>query len=258
MSPLAALQQFTQQVYLVVKGRYFDGIPYPDTTVELDDDGITLMQQTMDWTNMFIDELETETDPEGQPLNWSWLRQTDYEIGTATAGSSNITLPGEVNFLLADEQRYVQVTQDGTVVSNFAVVSPSQIASTTNRITEDTCAVTGTGLLTFSRPFHDYEDGGVITGDVSISFPRMAYVIATDGTFTPTNVKILSTVKPKLLLTLGVAKNSSLPDIVQGGLSPSYTQKYGDLLNSAIARNEASSESRDAPREDYGAVGGVY
>lgn len=250
MGPLAQFQQYTQEIYLIVKGRRFNDLTTPS--------GITLLQNTADWTNMFIDELETEVDPEGKPLDWKWLRQLNYSLGTATEGGASITLPTAVNELLTDEQRYVQITQDGTVVSNWAVVAPDQISSKTDRITEDMCSVTGANLLTFSRAFKDTESGGAITGDVSISFPRIQYSLGDDGTFKLTNIKVLTIVKPQLLLKLGAAKNSSLPDIVQGGLSPSFAQKYADLLNNAIARNIATSRGDKMNQEDMSGVGGVY
>lgn len=249
MSPLAALQKFTQSVYLVIKGRYFD-----DITTE---DGTTLIQQTVDWANMFVDELETETNPDGTPTDWKWQYQFDYALGTATEGNASIVAPTAINYLLADENRYVQVTQDGSVVSNWAVVSPDQITNKSDRVTEDMCAQIGTNIV-FSRQFLDYEDGGAITGDVSTPLPRLSVNVASDGTLTPTNVKLLTLVKPQSLLILGVAKNASLPDIVQGGLSPSYAQKYGNLLAGAIARNSAGAVADEVQTDDYSGIAGVY
>lgn len=257
MSPLAQFQKFTQQVYLVIKGRYFDGIPYPDPSVVLDDDGTNLMVQTADWTNMFLDELETETNPDGTPTDWKWAWQLDFALGTATEGNASITSPTSINYLLADENRYVQVTQDGTVVSNWAVVSPDQISNMSDRVTQDMCAQVGTSIV-FSRQFRDYEDGGAITGDVSAPLPRLAVAIGADGTLNVTNVKVLTLVKPQALLQLGTAKNTSLPDIVQGGLSPSYAQKYGNLLAGAIARNSAGAVADEVQTDDYSGIAGVY
>jgi hypothetical protein len=249
MSPLAQLKAFTQSVYLVIKNRYFDDIDGVD--------GTTLMQQTIDWTNMFIDELETETNPDGTPLDWKWLWQMGATLGSAVKGAASIPFPTAFNFLLADENRYVQITQDGTAVSNWVVVSPQQISNRTNRITQDMCALVGKTVV-FSRAFQDYESGGIITGDVSTAFPRIAFTLAANGTFTVTNVKVLTLVQPKALLVLGVAKNASLPDIVQGGLSPSYAQKYGNLLQGAIARNNAGAVASEAVREDLSSIGGLY
>lgn len=238
MSPQAQLQAFTQSVYLVIKGRYFD-----DITGE---DGIDLINKTIDWTNMFLDELETETDTEGNPLDWRWVRQQGATLGTALEGAASITPPATMFNLLTDEGRYVQVMVDGSAVSNWAVVAPDQITNRSDRITEDMVTFTG-NTMSFSRTFKDYEAGGTIVGDITTKFPRLSN----------TNVNALTVIKPKLLLILGVAKNASLPDIVQGGLSPSYAQKYSDLLNNAIARNESGMIADTVERDDYSHIGGV-
>lgn len=248
MTPLEQLQAFTQSVYLVIKGRYFDDI---DTS-----DGTVLVQQTVDWANMFVDELETEVSPDGTPLDWKWLWQMGAELGSATQGDASITTPSTVNYLLADENRYVQITVGEAVVSNWVVVSPDQISNKGDRVTQDMCAQVGSSIV-FSRAFKDYEAGGTITGDITIKFPRITYTIS-GGVLTVTNLKLLTTVQPKTLLILGVAKNASLPDIVQGGLSPSFAQKYADLLNNAIARNNTGAVANVAQRDNMSDVAGVF
>lgn len=246
MSPQQQIYTFTQNVYLVVKGKFFDGVPLPDGTGTLTDDGRTLITQMISWAGMFVDELENEVDTEGNPLDWNWLRQMGYTLGTATEGDASIPVPTAINNLLTDENRYVQILQDGTSVSNWAVVSPDQVTNYPYRTTEDTCTLVGSTIV-FSRTFRDYEDGGTIVGDITTSFPRLS----------TTNVKLLSIVKPTTLLTLGVAKNYSLPDIVQGPLSPSYAQKYADLLSNAILRNGAGAVAATVQTDDYSDVAGI-
>lgn len=237
------LQAFTQSVYLVIKGRYFDDIT--------GDDGTTLIAQTIDWTNMFLDEIEAEVNTSGQPVNWTWSRQLGATLGKARSGKASIDFDSDFDGLIAEPGRYVQVLQDGTAISNFAVVTPDQITDKADRVTEDMVALVGDGsgdmILVFSRVFSDAEDGGTIVGDVTAPLTRLSL----------TNIDVLSQVKPKSLLILGVAKNATLPDIVQGGLSPSYVQKYGDLLKNAIAKNEASSRADIVSRDDFGFVSGV-
>lgn len=238
MSPQAQLTAFAQSIYLTIKNRYFDEIE--------GEDGQNYILQVMDWTNMFLDEIENITDANGNLVDWNWYRQMGYELGTANEGEASFDVDREVGFLLPGEQRYVQILQDGTAVSNWAVVTPDQISNRRDRIVEDTVTQLGSTLV-FSRAFKDTENGGTVIGDVSISLPRM----------TKTNVRVLNIVKPKTLLVLGVAKNATLPDIVQGGLSPSYVQKYNDLLTSAIARNSASSLASIVQRDSYGGIRGV-
>ena len=245
MSPQAQLNAFVQSVYLVIKNRYFDDLTSTD--------GIVFLNQVADWTNMFLDELETEVDTSGQPIDWLWNRQLGYTLGTATTGGASVAAPSEIFNLIAAPDRYVQVLQGSIVISNWAVVNPSQISSQTDRITEDMVTMVG-GVLAFSRVFRDTENNGTIIGDVTLPIPRLS-VSPTTGA--PINIKALSIVKPLTLLKLGVAKNATLPDIVQGGLSPSYAQKYGDLLTGAIARNATSGRADLVTRDDLSFIGGV-
>lgn len=249
-SPTQDLTTFAQDIYLLVKGRDFDDITGQD--------GQTFISQIARWVNMFVDELETETGPSGKPVDWWFSRQEGVELGTAILGDASISLPSSVSRLPTDEQRYVQVKQDSSVISNWLVVHPKDISSKTDRITEDMCAVVG-GNLVFSRVFNDLESTGSIVADIIAKLPRIAYSTGSDssGTVTATNVKLFTLVQPALLLKLGVAKNVTLPDIVQGKLSPSYAQKFKDLLDGAIARSEASAAGAIMARDNYSYVRGV-
>lgn len=232
------ITDFAQSVNLVIKNRYFDDIASAD--------GQTFIAQVVDHTNQLLDELENVTDQMGEPVNWKFMRQTGFDLGSATAGETTVDLDSSVQALIAEPGRYVQIADStGTILSNWQVVDAPQV---TNKavVQADKVYVAG-GQLVFSREFTTTEDGGSITGDVVASVPRLS----------TTNVKALSLVKPKQLLILGVAKNFSLPDIVQGGLSPSYVQKYNDLLQSAIARNNASSDNDTVERDSFAYVSGV-
>lgn len=241
MAAIDDLRKFTNKVYLVIKGRYFDDLT--------SDDGVNLVNQTIDWVNMFIDELETETDAAGQPVDWGFARSNGERLGVARQGKASIDFDSGFNNLIAEEGRYVQVVVGGAVVSNFAVVAPGQITNKTDRITEDMVSLVGSTLV-FSRAFRDYENGGKIIGDVTVPIPRLSL----------TDVSVLNgdnAVTPQQLLILGTAKNASLPDIVQGGLSPSYVQRYNDLLQNAKARNATSSHADTVGRDDYSYISGV-
>lgn len=238
MSPTDILNKFANTIYLTIKNRYFDEIE--------GEDGQIYVAQVIDWTNMFLDELRNELNSDGKVVDWWFLRESNYALGTATEGAASISTPKAVDRLLTDEMRYVQILQDGIVVSNWAVVHPKDISSKTDRIREDMCAVVGSNIV-FSRAFRDTENNGAIQGDVILQMPDLAL----------NNVKLLSLVKPKLLLQLGVAKNATLPDIVQGGLSPAYSQKFDALLAGAIARSNASSVAATAVRENFSHIRGV-
>lgn len=239
MGPTAQLTAFAQSIYLTIKNRYFDDIDQ--------EDGQTYIAQVIDWTNMFLDELENETGPDGQLVDWWFARASAAALGTATLGATSITMPTTVDHLITDEGRYVQVQVGGVTISSWAVVHPKDITNRTDRTVQDMCAIVGAGLV-FSRAFRTDEAGGSIVGDVVNKLPRLS----------ANKVTLLTTVRPKQLLILGVAKNATLPDIVQGGLSPSYTQKFNDLLQGAIARSSASSVASEVVRDDLSSVHGVY
>lgn len=251
MAKIDDFTAFAQSVRLVIKNQYFDDVASSD--------GQQFLAMTADWCNMYLDELETETGPDGQPIDWTWARSNGESLGTAKLGGASVDFDLNTFLnLIAAPNRYVQVTQDGAAVSNWAVVAPNQISNRNDRVTEDSCALIGDSLI-FSRAFKDYEDGGTVIGDVTEPLPRIVYAVNSGtGNFSVTNVDLLTTVRPALLLKLGVAKNNTLPDIVQGGLSPSYTQKYNDLLQSAITRSLASSQADVAQRDNYSGIAGVY
>lgn len=240
MSPKQQLESFAQSIYLVIKNRYFDEIE--------GEDGQVYVSQVIDWTNMFLDELRFEVDTgSGDLVDWWFARENGSALGTAAVNTASIALPTDIDRLITDETRYVQVLQGDAVISNWKVVAPKNITNDAYRVLEDMCAVVGTTLV-FSRNFRDTEDGGTIVGDVMTTIPNVSL----------TNVRALSIVKPGLLLKLGVAKNATLPDIVQGGLNPAYVQKFNDLLGGAMARSRATSVASYAQRDNYGYIRGNY
>ncbi|MGI9028149.1 MAG: hypothetical protein ACR2FM_04925 [Candidatus Saccharimonadales bacterium] len=238
MSPTKQIEALAQSVYLTIKNRYYDDIESVD--------GQVYVSQIIDHAGMYVDELENIVDTDGQLVDWWFNRSSEYALGTATQDAASITIPTAIDRLITDEMRYVQVQQDGIVISNWAVVAPRDITNKNDRITEDMCAVVGTNLL-FSRPFRETEASGSIVGDVVLKLPRLSTV----------NAKLITQVRPKQLLILGIAKNITLPDIVQGKLSPSFIQKYNDLLAGAIARSKASSVANEAARDSFGYIRGV-
>lgn len=229
------LTKFAQSIYLVLQNRYYDDIDGID--------GQDYISQVIDWTNMYLDELETLTDQSGSPVYWNWTRKRLFNLGTAVLGANSVPMAAPEDVVVITSDRPIQIMNNGLVVSIWAFVSPNQLdfRSYEQRVTR-----IGDELV-FSRPFNKNESGGTISGDIVASITRLS----------DTSLDVLTTVKPKQLLILGVAKNSTLPDIVQGGLTPSYTQKYNDLLEAAITLNNASTESYYVQGEDYGFISGV-
>lgn len=256
-SPTAQLQAFAQSVYLMIKDRYYDDLTSSD--------GQSFLAQVVDWLNMFIDELEYEVNSDGEPIDWIWVRKPGVVLGTATY-TDGITLPTlawndrAYNNLVSGTERFVQIidpTNPNNVLGNFTVVAPDDLSNDPQRNLLDKCTLVN-GFIRFSRAFKQGENGGSILGDVTAYLPRVQTGInATNGQIITTNADILTLVRPLTLLKLGTVKNAILPDIVKGGLQPSYVQKYNDLLTNAINRSAASSLAPTADYDDYTMVGGI-
>ena len=224
--------KLAQKIYLAEFNRY------NDVDGEEADEFI---DQTIDWVNQFIPELELEAD-------WNYLRENSAELGTITAaGITSFPIPDGVRKLVISPYRDVTISQDGSVVARFKLVNANQISDPNDPDTSDRATVVGRSVV-FSRAFTEQEIGGVVAADVINAMPELAR----DDT------ELLELIKPLQLVVLGVAKNATLPDIVQGGISPSLTQKYADLLQRAVAENNATSDSSFAPREDFNFIRGVW
>lgn len=228
--------EFAQSVYLTRTSRYFDGIE--------ETDGQVFLRQTVDWTNQFIEELEMETDNDGQPIDWDFLRENDYDLGKVPSTTQSVELDDDVDRLVVNEDRPLVIMQDGSIISRWTVVNANQVAQAK---TPGNMVMVVNRNIIFSRALDETELGGDIVADVVKFIPRL----------TLTNADLLDVVRPKQLLVLGVAKNATLPDIVQGGISPSLTQKYGDLLTGAKARSALSSIADTAQTDDYSYISGV-
>jgi len=200
---------------------------------------------TIDWVNQFIQELEMEAD-------WNYVRTNDYTVGTVTdITAQSYDLPATVQRLVVSPYRDLKIMQDGAIVATFRVVNPNQISDPTNPDTADRCTVLGprnARKLVLSRPLTEAELNGTLVADVVSFMPELSLA----------NVTLLDIVEPPQLLVLGCAKNSTLPDIVQGGISPALAQKYADLLAKAVAANNATSDAYDIPREDFGYIRGIW
>lgn len=248
-SPTAQLEAFVQSVYLMIKNRYYDDLTSTD--------GKNFILMVSDWANMFIDELETEIDADGSPIDWVWSRQQNVTIGTAVAGANTIDWDARTyhNLVVSTERFVTLVDAAGNRVAYFTVVNPNELSRDDRRNNFDMCYRVGSTVY-FSRPFKTEESGYSIVADVTIWMPKIQVSI-TNNILTATNVKIFNTVQPLTLLKLGTAKNAILPDIVQGGLTPSYAQKYETLLTNAINHSTRSSLSPTATYDNFQNISGV-
>lgn len=240
MTDQELLEQFVKDVYLVRFNRVIDL-----TT----SGGITEIAKTLSFARMFLQEIESEKNPDGSPINWSWARTNDQDLGTIATASQVFTLPVGVRRIVVDEDRPLVLMYDGSIISKFDTVEANQI--TRRRLdpsTEDRVATVKRSLV-FSRPFKDYEIGASVVTDTIEKLTPM--------TSSPVNVDLLDII-PYQLLVLGTAKNSVRPDIVQGGLAPSFIEQYADELDKAIAENNATSQGDMAVTDDFSGIGGVF
>jgi hypothetical protein len=233
MAVIDDINNFTQQVYLAKNDRYLDSV--------IDTDGLNEVQKTIDWVNQFVPELEREAD-------WIFARAQDQTIGTVTSAAAlTFNLPTGARKLAVNEFRPVCILLGGSIIAEFDVVAPGEIYDRRNANPQDRCTYVN-GKVVFSRPFTTAEVGGTIIGDVINSLPKLTF---SDST-------LLTIVQPYQLLVLGTAKTSILPNIVQGGLTPSFVQNFNNLLDLCKTENNATAVAQAVAYEDFSGIGGIY
>jgi len=232
------VNQFVKDVYLVRFNRVIDL-----TT----SGGITEIAKTLSFARMFLNEIESEKNPDGTPINWNWARTNDNDLGDITTAGQMFTLPTTVRRIVVDEDRPLVLMFDNSIISKFDVVEANQI--TRRRfdpaIIDRVASVKDE--LVFSRQFKDYEIGATVMTDTIDKLIPLSVA----------NVSVLNQV-PYQLMVLGTAKNSVRPDIVQGGLAPSFIEQYADELDKAVAENNATTTADSVVYDDYSDIGGVY
>lgn len=232
------VNQFVKDVYLVRFNR-----PIDLTTTG----GQTEIEKTLSFARMFLGEIESEKNPDGTPINWNWARENDQDLGEINTAGQLFTLPATVRRIVVDEDRPLVLMYDGSIISKFDVVEANQITRRRlDPVNEDRVA-TVKGKLVFSRQFKDYEIGASVMTDVIEKLTPLSVA----------DVSVLDQV-PYQLLVLGTAKNSVRPDIVQGGLAPSFIEQYADELDKAISENNATTTADSAVYDDFSGIGGVY
>lgn len=225
----AEITDLAQQIYVTRKNRK-NNVTGTRLTVFLE---TTIIQ-----VNLYLSELDKEA-------YWSWVRDEDHVLATATSATS-YPLPAIYRTIVKDENRPLYIVKDGQIVSVWDVVNPSQLKNAGQDDNPNRVALIARNVK-FSRALTEQEIGGDIIVDVVEYLPKISM----------DNIDVLSLVDPVNLIVLGVAKNQVLPDVVQGGLTPSFTQKYADLLNGAKAENEMTSTASAAIAENLSGIRGV-
>lgn len=230
------VKQFAQTVNLYIKNDFVEDID--------DEDGQKFVSRVVSFLNQYKDELENVTDPSGQYVYWSWLRDSGFTIASVYSGGKvfPLTTP-EDNIAIALERPVRLVDSSGNVLSTWSMVRPEQLREGTG----ENLVARMSGNVVFSREISDGENGADVTADVVRSLPPI----------TESDDRMLGIVKPYNLMVLGVVKNMSLADQTQSRLSPSFTQKYNDLLQSAINVNNQTTAPNFIETENYSYVRGV-
>lgn len=216
-----------------------------ETNDVTDADLTAFLDQTIGWVNQLIPEIEKKAD-------WNFVRTNDdTSIGSVTDKTTiSYALPSDIRKLVINPHRDLTIRQDGTVVSSFKLVNPNQSYDPTSYDIRDRATVLKRNII-FSRPLKDTEVGGSIIADTISYIPQLSHQ--------DTSLLDLFDDNPDIrqLFVYGVLKNQILPDIVQGGLTPSFAQKFDAYLADCIAENNASADADDQDRDNFGWVGGV-
>lgn len=206
---------------------------------------LSFLDTTIEWVNQFTPEIEKKAD-------WNFVRINDNEIGNIfDASSVSYALPEEVRKLVVSPYRSLHLYHDTSSIASFKVVSPDLLGRAGD-IHDLRSRVTTIGRnIVFSRQMTENELGSNIFADTIQFIPKLSL----------TDVSLLDLLDEypdiRQLYVLGIVKNQILPDIVQGGLTPSYSQKFDSYLAECIRENDASADSADADRESFSWVGGV-
>lgn len=201
--------------------------------------------QTISWINQYIPEFEKEA-------NWNISRTNDDpSLGVIPNGTTiSYALPATIRKLIMNPHRDLTIRQDSTIITTFRLVSPNQTIDPNDHDIRNRATVVNRKVI-FSRPLNSTEIGGMIVADTIAWIPRLSIS-------TVVLLDILDMYPDiRQLFVLGVLKNQVLPDIVQGGLTPSFTQKYADLLQLCIADNNESADSDYTDYEDLGYIRGI-
>lgn len=232
MAAIDNITKLAQKTYYTINGAQND---------DTGDDLTEFQNNFIIGFNLWKEEFETEA-------YWNSVRVDDYELATI----SNITtysfeLPDDYRSPVFDENKYLKLIIDGTVISRFKMVDPNQRQVDDDYERPDRATFVGRNVV-LSRVPKAEEVGATIVLDVVQYIPDL----------TRTDDSAISLLPNSQLAVLGVAKNNTLSDLTKVSLSPSFAQKYANELNKALNINNASNEIDDMRGENYGNIGGIW
>lgn len=233
MASIDDITNLAQDTYLTING------------VTNDDEGDDLTTFQNDFIrsfNLWKDEFELEA-------YWTKLRVDDYTLATVQdTNTYSFPLPDDYRTPVINQNKYLKfVLDDGTVIAKFKMVDPSQRIVDDAWDRPDRAAFVGRNVV-LSRAPKDVEVGATIVLDVVQYMPALAR----------NDSSAIELLPNKQLAVLGIAKNTSLANVVKVSLSNSFTQKYNNELQKAIAQNNLTTEIDEMQRDDYGYVNGIW
>lgn len=246
MTNEARIDALAQEIYLA---------RHNQTNDVTDTDLTAFRSQTILWVNQFIPELEKAKDAMGQPVDWNFVRTNDAVIGTVSdVNVVSYDLPAGIRKLVINSHRDLTIRHDNAIVASFKLVNPNQTYDPSEPYDQRPRATQMKRKVIFSRPLNANELNGEIVADTIAKIPKLSL----------TDMALMDILDDEYnddirqLFIMGVVKNQILPDIVQGGLTPSYSQKYDRFLADCIIENNLSADANDVERESFSWVGGVF
>lgn len=233
MAAIDNIESLAQDTYYSING------------VTNDDTGDDLTQFQNDFIrafNLWKDEFETEA-------YWTKLRVDDYTLATiANTTTYSFPLPDEYRSPIFNQNKYLKfISADDTVIASFKMVDPNQRQVDDAWDKPDRATFVGRNVV-LSRPPKAVEVGATIVLDVVEYLPPL----------TRNDDSAIALLPNKQLAVLGVAKNTSLSNVVKVSLSPSFAQKYNNELQKAITQNNLTNELDDMQRDNYSYINGIW
>lgn len=232
MAAIDNITKLAQKTYYSINGAQND---------DTEGDQLTFQNDFILAFNLWKEEYETEA-------YWNKCRVDDYVLATiANTTTFSFTLPDEYRTPVIQQDKYVKFINDGTVIAKFKLVDPNQRQVDSDIERPDRATFVGRNIV-LSRAPRDTEIGAQIVLDVVEYIPDL----------TRTDDTALEKIANNQVAVLGIAKNNTLADVTKVSLSKSFSQKYNNELNKAIAINNQSNEIDEMQREDYSNIGGIW
>lgn len=232
MAAIDNILKLAQKTYYSINGAQND---------DTGDDLLTFENDFIMGFNLWKEEFEAEA-------YWNKVRVDDLVL--ATIGNTtkySFELPDDYRTPVIQQNKYLKFISDGIVIAKFKMIDPNQRQVDSDIERPDRATFVGRNIV-LSRAPRDTEVGSRIVLDVVEFIPDL----------TRTDDSAIDLLPNSQVAVLGVAKNNTLADVTKVSLSKSFSQKYTNELNKAIAINNQSNEVDEMQREDYSNIGGIW